>query len=244
MKKSSVFTQHYSQQDLLNEEKHLLHSHRVVQALSYVPDKSYVLDLGCSFGMVSAHLADTKHCKVDGWDLNKTRYQIAKKYYARTAVSYFCGDITRQKFQKKYDVVLLLEVLEHVDDPLALLSWIYRALKPGGFLILSTPNANDYLQNLRNLSLYAGQSRQRRAERISSLNQKDGTQYDHLYAWTWDTLWILLNRVGFKYQASDITTFTPPSWGKLIVPGYNSRLLAFFLRPFMTNLLFKVSRVK
>lgn len=40
----------------------------------------------------------------------------------------------------RYDMVLLLEVLEHVPDPSNVVSEVYRILKPGGTLILSVPH--------------------------------------------------------------------------------------------------------
>ena len=40
----------------------------------------------------------------------------------------------------RYDVVLLLEVLEHVPNPSKVVAEIYRILKPGGTLILSVPH--------------------------------------------------------------------------------------------------------
>ena len=48
--------------------------------------------------------------------------------------------ITDLKFEEEeFDLVLLLEVLEHVDQPFNASSEIYRVLKPKGILLLSTP---------------------------------------------------------------------------------------------------------
>jgi len=41
----------------------------------------------------------------------------------------------------KYDVVAMSQVIEHVPDPMALLKECRRVLRPGGRLVLSTPNA-------------------------------------------------------------------------------------------------------
>lgn len=46
------------------------------------------------------------------------------------------------------DVVTCFSVIEHVEDPVALLSDIHALLAPGGELVLSTPNADDALLSL------------------------------------------------------------------------------------------------
>ena len=43
------------------------------------------------------------------------------------------------------DTAVSYSVLEHVEDPLKFLKDIYRILKPGGTLALSTPNADDWM---------------------------------------------------------------------------------------------------
>lgn len=49
-------------------------------------------------------------------------------------------DITKSSFpDANFDAVVIMEVLEHVVDPMRAASEIHRLLKPGGALILSTP---------------------------------------------------------------------------------------------------------
>jgi SAM-dependent methyltransferase len=51
------------------------------------------------------------------------------------------GDITFEGGGELHDVALCSEVLEHVDDSRAALRHLYQSLKPGGALVLTTPNA-------------------------------------------------------------------------------------------------------
>ena len=52
----------------------------------------------------------------------------------------FVMDVTKLKFDNNsYDLVIMMEVLEHVKEPKKAISEIYRVLRPNGQLILSTP---------------------------------------------------------------------------------------------------------
>jgi 2-polyprenyl-3-methyl-5-hydroxy-6-metoxy-1,4-benzoquinol methylase len=51
------------------------------------------------------------------------------------------GNMESYVFNKEFDVVMLGDVIEHVDNQGLLLDNIRRHLKPGGTLILTTPNA-------------------------------------------------------------------------------------------------------
>ena len=55
-----------------------------------------------------------------------------------------CHDVGRE-WRGRVDLAVCFSVVEHVDDPLALLREIAALLRPGGELLLSTPNRDDFL---------------------------------------------------------------------------------------------------
>jgi SAM-dependent methyltransferase len=58
-------------------------------------------------------------------------------------VKFICGDATKLPFPDNYfDAVTMFDLLEHVPDDRAAITEAFRVLKPGGFLLLSTPNEN------------------------------------------------------------------------------------------------------
>jgi 2-polyprenyl-3-methyl-5-hydroxy-6-metoxy-1,4-benzoquinol methylase len=64
--------------------------------------------------------------------------EVAKKCTSERVV----GSILEMPFKKNtFDVVTCSEVIEHVTDPQKAIAEMYRVLKPGGILFLTTPNA-------------------------------------------------------------------------------------------------------
>lgn len=58
-------------------------------------------------------------------------------------VEFICGDATKLPFENSsFDAVTMFDLLEHVPDDKAATSEALRVLKPGGYLLLSTPNEN------------------------------------------------------------------------------------------------------
>ena len=47
-------------------------------------------------------------------------------------------------FQAKYDVVLAVEIIEHLENPFHFIRLLQRHLKPEGFIILTTPNVDSF----------------------------------------------------------------------------------------------------
>jgi 2-polyprenyl-6-hydroxyphenyl methylase/3-demethylubiquinone-9 3-methyltransferase len=107
--------------------------------------KKNVLDIGCGGGLISESLAKKK-AQVTGIDENICSIKQAKehakisslkiKYINQSLDSFF------NKNKKKFDLILCLEVLEHVNDVEKTLDKITKLLNPGAILILSTINRN------------------------------------------------------------------------------------------------------
>ena len=86
------------------------------------PDDT-VLDVGCGNGSVAYDIAK-KVKSVVGIDIDKDRIGDAKNNFLSDNIEYICGDITRWPFKQKFDVIIMSNVLEHVENRIELLKKI------------------------------------------------------------------------------------------------------------------------
>ena len=107
--------------------------------------KKNVLDIGCGGGLISESLAK-KNAKVTGIDENIYHIKQAKEHAKKSSlkIKYINQSVDSffKKNKKKFDLILCLEVLEHVNDVEKTLGKITKLLNPGATLILSTINRN------------------------------------------------------------------------------------------------------
>tara|TARA_Y100000590_G_scaffold450246_1_gene589611 strand:+ start:234 stop:902 length:669 start_codon:yes stop_codon:yes gene_type:complete len=107
--------------------------------------KKNILDIGCGGGLISELLAK-KNANVTGIDENIYNIKQAKDHAKMGSIKIDYKnqslDTFYKKNKKKYDLILCLEVLEHVDDVKKTLDKISELMKPGATLILSTINRN------------------------------------------------------------------------------------------------------
>jgi 2-polyprenyl-3-methyl-5-hydroxy-6-metoxy-1,4-benzoquinol methylase len=66
----------------------------------------------------------------------------AEKTARENGHEYFCGRIETFTTEKKFDLILLLNLIEHVDDPGAVLLKMRELLAPAGLLLVKTPNTD------------------------------------------------------------------------------------------------------
>ena len=102
-----------------------------------------ILDLGCGGGLVCEPLARLG-ANITGIDFVKQNIIAAKKHAKKsnTNIEYFHQNLNNLKLKKKYDAVLILEVLEHIEDWKKIIINIKKLLKPRGKIIISTINRN------------------------------------------------------------------------------------------------------
>jgi len=110
-----------------------------------------ILDIGCGSGTLSLYLA-SKGNTVHGIDISKravyTSNKSAKELGLKN-VSFEVLDFPRDKLRpNNYDVILLLEVIEHIEEDARALQLLYSRLNTNGILILSTPSKNAPLYRL------------------------------------------------------------------------------------------------
>lgn len=107
-----------------------------------------ILDLGCGNGFVAAELGCCGH-DVIGIDSSPDGIAIAKATYQgpRFAVASIDAADLDQLGAHGVDCVVALEVIEHLYYPRELFRKSYEALRPEGWLIISTPY-HGYLKNL------------------------------------------------------------------------------------------------
>ncbi|WP_336250638.1 class I SAM-dependent methyltransferase [Stomatohabitans albus] len=110
------------------------HLERMVDTVSPIP--ATILDVGCAEGTVARRLAQLTGASVTGFDLPDTAIESA---WANGPGPLVTGDAHELPFEDNhFDLVLGLEVLEHVADPHQVLAEMVRVTK--GPLILSVPN--------------------------------------------------------------------------------------------------------
>jgi SAM-dependent methyltransferase len=110
----------------------------VMDRIGPLPGPS-VLEIGCGTGSFTSLLAARGHSVV-ALDLNPDYVEIAQRRTANLdRVVIRCGDATEIDWEFRFDAVVLLDVLEHIEDDVGLLMRLRKALKPNGVLVLKVP---------------------------------------------------------------------------------------------------------
>lgn len=111
-----------------------------------------VLDIGCGIGWSTYEFSRFfQHATVDGIDLSPVLIEKAKKLFQNKNLSFSEFDILENKPQKKYDVIIMIDVYEHIPiiERQNFHNSLLKLLKPYGRIILACPSI--YHQNhLRN----------------------------------------------------------------------------------------------
>jgi len=109
--------------------------------------KLRVLDLGCGNGSLS-HVIAQHGCEVVGVDTSAPGIAIARQSFPKCQfIQADIYELPDTDIVQSFDVVLAVEVIEHLLYPKELVRAAKKCLKPGGELIISTPY-HGYLKNL------------------------------------------------------------------------------------------------
>ncbi len=102
-----------------------------------------VLDIGCGSGLFASFIASENAAAVLAIDANKEAIDFCRLTYQLNNLTFEQKTTDEINLREKsLDKIVLLEVIEHITKEQAelLLKNIQRLLKPGGLLVISTPN--------------------------------------------------------------------------------------------------------
>ena len=100
-----------------------------------------ILDIGCGGGLLSEPLARLG-AKVVGIDASKKNIDIAKHHLRKSnlKIEYYDKSPENFNYEKKFDVILNMEIVEHVEDIPKFINQSTKFLKNNGLMFIATLN--------------------------------------------------------------------------------------------------------
>ena len=100
-----------------------------------------ILDIGCGGGLLSEPMSKMG-ANVTGIDASKKNIKIAKLHSKKNnlKINYLCSSPEKLKIKKKFDVILNMEIVEHVEDIDFFLKSCSKLLKKNGLMFVATIN--------------------------------------------------------------------------------------------------------
>lgn len=121
---------------------------KICSILRSIPDKEVCADLGCLSGMATALYHATGIKTLHAFDISQS--SLDKVRAKGFAGFYWDADGGRCPMpDNTYDLLIAGEIIEHLVETDHFAEEVHRLLKPGGYLILSTPNLASWYSRLR-----------------------------------------------------------------------------------------------
>jgi 2-polyprenyl-3-methyl-5-hydroxy-6-metoxy-1,4-benzoquinol methylase len=103
-----------------------------------------ILDAGSGFGQYDYWMARrNKDWKIKGLDIKEEQIDDCNDFFKQIGfknVYFKIGDLIALKEKEVYNLVLCVDVMEHIEEDELVLANFYSALKDGGMLLISTPS--------------------------------------------------------------------------------------------------------
>jgi 2-polyprenyl-3-methyl-5-hydroxy-6-metoxy-1,4-benzoquinol methylase len=155
--------------------------------IKWVEPNKKVLDVGCASGYLVSFLKQ-KGCSVDGVDNDINYVKEAQKYCNASVL-----DISKEKIIGEYDVIILGDILEHLEHPDKILSNFKENLNKEGYIIISLPNIVNIYPRLK---IFFGHF---------DYEEKGIFDRTHLKFFTQKSLKELINNTGYKIEKLEYT---------------------------------------
>jgi SAM-dependent methyltransferase len=103
-----------------------------------------VYDAGCGFGQYSYYIATRfPNVHLHAIDVKEEQIDDCRRFFGSRGLSqcsFAVEDLTRITHESRFDLILSVDVMEHIPDDIGVFRNFFRALRPGGTLIVNTPS--------------------------------------------------------------------------------------------------------
>lgn len=186
-----------------NLEDRVSKAAEVVSPLSGDVDK--MIDLGCGDGNATSVIGEKVGAKeVFGVDIDEEAVESAKQRGIDARLS----DLSRESLpfpDDHFDLVISIEVIEHIYDTDHFLSEVKRVLRPGGHFLLTTPNLGWWINRLALMvgyqPFFTNLSKTYDVGKLQRRPCETGCEGSHIRLFTSRALEEFLNIHGFKVQS-------------------------------------------
>jgi 2-polyprenyl-3-methyl-5-hydroxy-6-metoxy-1,4-benzoquinol methylase len=175
---------------------------RRLQEIERLVPTGRLLDVGCALGFFLEE-ARRRGWAVEGIDISAHAIQYAQDRLGLPAQVGTLGDARLAK--DSFDVITLWDVIEHLPNPVAELGVCRDLLRPGGLLVLSTPDLESWVAKIT-------------GPRWMGFKLAD----EHIYYFSRKTITLALEKAGFEMV--EITTI-----GKHVTFEFFARRLSMYL---------------
>jgi SAM-dependent methyltransferase len=138
-----------------------------------------VVEIGSAQGNMSLLLAEQGY-RVQAIDLNPAFLEYSKLKYERGDITWIHSNLEDLDNSHPFDAVILAEIIEHCAWPEKVIASAVKLLKPGGIVIVTTPNAEKIMDHTPTFSEFMDDKKRRELEKLQF--GPDGE--DHLFLFT------------------------------------------------------------
>lgn len=195
--------------------RHLVHT--LIKQWIGQTENPLILDIGCGTGAMAKDLQ--QYGNVIGCDLRHTALEYCRK---RSLSELVQGDITNLPFQDhSFDLIVALDILEHVPDDAAALKELRRVLKPNGRLVVTVP-AYQFLWGNHDLALghvrrYTARELKRKVKTANFRVSKMSHALSLLFPVV--ALMRVISRCRDKNKAPEASIIPLPNWANSALEG-------------------------
>lgn len=148
---NKTYRHEYENREMLKKDYFRNYEEIFKKIIEIIPDESRVLDVACGPGMFCRMLKKKKpNTEIIGIDFSDFIINKNKKRDKNLGIKYLCLDIKNQlPFRKKFDAIVMTEILEHLTQPEKIVSNFMKLLKKNGHFFISCPHDRELVEDMR-----------------------------------------------------------------------------------------------